>query len=72
MEKIYVYFFNIKGFFNMGGNVLEYVLEENIIFGGSWLYLGFYLRKGIVDYYDFNSSFVFNRGFRIVMEIKNE
>jgi sulfatase modifying factor 1 len=58
------------GLFNMAGNVEEFVLEKGISKGGSWSDTGYYLQNAVEEHYDSTFSASSERGFRIVMKIK--
>jgi hypothetical protein len=54
----------------MAGNVEEFVLEKGISKGGSWSDTGYYLQNAVEEHYDSTFSASSERGFRIVMKIK--
>ncbi len=60
---------NNYGIYNMAGNVEEFVKEQDITKGGSWLDTGYYLQNLVEEKYDSTNQVSAERGFRFVMNI---
>ncbi len=60
------------GFYNLAGNVEEFVAEYGISKGGSWQDVAFYLRNDVYETYDATNEASSSRGFRFVMDVIEE
>lgn len=61
-----------NGFYNLAGNVEEFVAEYGITKGGSWRDIAYYLRNDVYEKYDSTKEATSTRGFRFVMEVVEE
>lgn len=66
------YWSNELGFYNLAGNVEEFVSEYGITKGGSWNDPAFYLRNEVIEKYDSTKEATSSRGFRVAMEVIEE
>lgn len=69
---VFSYWPNSMGFYNLAGNVEEFVAEYGITKGGSWNDTGYYLRNDVEESYDSTNEQTSARGFRLAMDVLEE